>query len=119
MWEDVITRRQTAVPDEPLMPGQWVYVGPGTLAIQDARMVPGEVLLPGSDGRAGLGESPHVACNPKLVWDDAAIRTMGNLGGRLDSIRAAAWSRWLEEPPILPAINENLDVSDIEREIAI
>lgn len=119
MWEDVITRRQTAVPDEPLMPGQWVYVGPGTLAIQDARMVPGEVLLPGSDGRAGLGESPHVACNPKLVWDDAAIRTMGNLGGRLDSIRAAAWSRWLEEPPILPAINENLDESDIEREIAI
>lgn len=118
MWEDVVTRQQKAVPDEPLMPGQWFHVGPGSVAIQDARARPGDVLLPGSDGRVGLGESPHVACNPKLVWDDAAIRTMANVAGRLDAIRDADWSRWLQEPPVLPAINENLDETNIEREIA-
>jgi hypothetical protein len=118
MWTDVITRRIQAVPGEPLMPGQWVYDGSGAITVQDARAVPGNVLLPGSDGKAGLAEHPHVACNSKLVWDDAAIRTMANVAGRLDAIRDADWSRWLEEPPVLPAINENLDETDIEREIA-
>jgi hypothetical protein len=43
---------------------------------------------------------------------------MANVAGRLDAIREADWSRWLQEPPVLPAINENLDETDIEREIA-
>lgn len=118
MWTDVITRRKQAVPGEPLMPGQWVYDGSGAITVQDARAVSGNVLLPGSNGKAGLAEHPHVACNSKLVWDDAAIRTLANVAGRLDAIRDADWSRWLSEPPVLLAINENLDETDIERELA-
>lgn len=118
MWKDVITGRRQALPGEPLMPGQWIYDGTGAITVQDARAIPGDVLLPGGDGRAGFGDYPHVACNQKLVWDDAAIRTMANVAGRLDAIRDADWSRWLEEPPVLPAINESLDETDIEREIA-
>ena len=118
MWMDVITERTEAVPSEPLMPGQWIHVGTESLTVQDARAIPGDVLLFGGDGRAGLAEHPHVACNPKLVWDDAAIRTMANVYGRLDAIRDAKWARWLLEPPVLPAIDENLDETDIEREIA-
>lgn len=118
MWKNVITGRIEAVPNEPLVPGQWMYVGSDSLTVQDARANPGDVLLPGGDGRASFGDYPHVACNPKLVWDDAAIRTMANVADRLDAIREADWSRWLQEPPVLPAINENLDETDIEREIA-
>ena len=117
MWEDVISRQQVPAPVEPLIPGQWIYVGIGSLAVQDARAAPRFILLPASDGKAGLGEHPHLACNHRLVWDDAAIRTMANLAARLDAIKEASWTRWLEEPPVLPVINENLNETDIEREI--
>lgn len=118
MWKDVVTGRTQQRPGEPLMPGQWVFVGSGAISIQDARAVSGALLLPGSDGKAGLVEYQNVACNPRLVWDDAAIRTMANVAGRLDAIRDLDWSRWLQEPPVLPAINKSLDETDIEREIA-
>ena len=118
MWKDIVTGRAEAFPSEPLMPGQWIYAGSGTVAVQDARAVPGDVLMFRGDGRAGFAENHSAACNPRLVFDDAAIRSMANLSGRLNAIRRSRWSRWLEEPPVLAEISEDLDETDIEREIA-
>lgn len=117
-WLDRITGERRTGPFEPFAPGQWQYLGERGLSVRDTVAMPGDVLMPGQDGRCGAPNLGAIRCDPQFVADDDALRSLRLVGQRLRMLEAKSWSDWTAETPLLPTLDDALDEAPIERAIA-
>lgn len=117
-WIERITGRQLPAPTEPLAPGQWRYCGERRIAIGEAEAHPGDVLMPGPDGRCRIPKVGSVRCDPHCMADEDALRSLRLVGDRLRSKDRDTWEAWTAETPLLPALDEALEETALERAVA-
>lgn len=117
-WIDRITGERHRVPTTPLMPGQWEYCGERRIEIRDAEARPGDLLLPGPDGRCHAPSLGMVRCDPACSADDDALRSLRLVGERLHTLETKPWSDWIAETPLLPALDDSLDETPLEQQTA-
>ncbi len=104
-------------PELPFAPGQWRFCGEHRFAVRDADAQPGDVLMPGPDGRCQAPSLGALRCDPHYIPDDDALRSLRLVGDRLRTLEAKSWSDWIAETPLLPALDDALDETPLERAI--
>src|SRR5262249_30678527 len=97
---------------------EWRYCSEHRLAIRDAEARLGDLLLPGPDGRCHASSLGPVRCDPHYTPDDDAIRSLRLVGDRLRTLETRPWRDWIAETPVLPALDDALDETPLERTIA-
>lgn len=102
----------------PLVPGQWMYVGEQHIRVRDAEMHQGEVLLPAVDGRFRAPSMSSVRTDAEYFPDEDALRSLRLVGDRLAILETDTWSEWIRETPLLPTLNDTLDETPLERQVA-
>lgn len=117
-WLDRITGERRREPEVPFAPGQWRYCGERRLVVREAEARPGDVLMPGPDGRCQAPSLGAVRCDPHYIPDDDALRSLRLVGDRLRTLETKSWSDWVAETPLLPALDDALDETPLERAIA-
>src|SRR5688572_17541101 len=105
-WVDRITGQGYAAPIAPFAPGQWKYCGEQRIKIRDAEARPGDLLLPGADGRCHAPSLGLLRCDPHFSADEDALRSLRLVGDRLRTLETTAWSEWVAETPLLPALDD-------------
>lgn len=116
-WIDRITGARHAAPEIPVIPGQWEYGGQHRITIRDAVVRSGDVVFPGTDGRCQAPSLGPVRCDPHYTPDDDALRSLRLIGERLRALESKPWRDWVAETPLLPALEDALDETPLERAI--
>lgn len=117
-WIDRITGARHRTPGAPFVPGQWRYGGEGRIGIRGAEARSGDLLLPGADGGCHAPSLGSVRCDPSYSADDDALASLRLVGERLRTLEVRPWSDWVVETPLLPALDDALDETPLERQIA-
>jgi len=118
-WIERITGQRRPSPAELVAPGQWRYCGERRISIGEAEAQSGDVLMPGSDGRCRVPNAGPVRCDPRCIADEDALRSLRLVGGRLRAMARDDWESWTAETPLLPALDEALEETALERTIAM
>ena len=118
-WLDRISGECQEAPGVPFAPGQWRYCGEYPVAVRDAEAWSGDVLMPDPSGRCNVPSLGPIRCDPHYVPDDDALRSLRIVGDRLRALEAKPWTDWVAETPLLPALDDALDETPLEKEIAM
>lgn len=117
MWLDRISSQKHSNPLTPFVPGQWQYVGNGHVTIRDFNASEGHVIIPDADGRANVEGVGLLKLDPRLVLDPGALQHLSLIGDRLKGLSSEAWLSWISEPPLIPALQDDLKESYLEKEL--
>lgn len=117
MWLDRISGKTHLNPSTPFVPGQWQYAGEGHVFIRGISASNGDVIMPDSDGRANVEDVGLLKMDPRLVLDPGALQHLSLIGDRLKILSNEAWICWLDEPPLIPALKDDLKESKLEKEL--
>lgn len=101
----------------PFVPGQWQYVGEEHVFIRDSSASKGHVIIPDADGRANVECVGLLKIDPRLVLDPGALHHLSLIGDRLKGLSTESWLSWTNEPPLIPALQDDLKESNLEKEL--
>lgn len=76
---------------------------------------PGEALLPGPDGRFQAPDLGDARADPQTVPDPDAWRSLRVMAQGVKRRLGAPWLDWLDEPPLMPPIDDTLDETELEQ----
>ncbi len=106
-------------PQPPLVSGQWRYVGQAPIAIRGAKASRGDILVAAGDGAYHLPEPIDQPPDPWLIPDEDARRVLRMMGeGIENACLGHGWLHWLDEPPLMPPVDDVLDETELEQVLA-
>lgn len=117
MWLDRISSELHSSPNTPFVPGQWQYVGNELVFIRDPAASEGHVIIPDADGRVNVEGVGLLKLDPRLVLDPGALQHLSLIGDRLKGLSSEAWLSWINESPLIPALQDDLKESNLEKEL--
>jgi hypothetical protein len=117
MWLDRISGEMHLKPKTPFVPGQWQYVGEGHVSIRDSSASRGHVIIPDADGRVNVEGVGLLKLDSRLVLDPGALQHLSLIGDRLKALSGETWLSWISEPPLIPALQDDLKESNLEKSL--
>lgn len=118
-WQDRISKAVADWPQPPLVSGQWRYVGRGPVPVRGAKASHGDILLAADDGAYHLSEPIEQPPDPWLIPDEDARRVLRMMGEGIENrCLGQGWLHWLDEPPLMPPVDDVLDETELEQFLA-
>jgi hypothetical protein len=114
-WTDRVSGRTGAAPAGLVAVGQWRWDGPGALRVRHALATAGQALVPGPDGRFQAPELGDVRADPATVPDPDAWRSLRVMAQGVKRRQGQTWLEWLDEPPLMPPLDDTLDETELEQ----
>lgn len=114
-WVDQISRRVVSAPSGRIACGQLSWQGAGDVQVRQALAHTGDIFLPDGDGRFQCPLLPDIRVDPQTVPDSDALRCLRLLGTGIGNRVGSPLIDWLEEPPLMPPVDETLDETELEQ----
>ena len=114
-WTDRITGRADVAPAGLVAVGQWRWDGPGALRVRHALAGAGQALVPSEDGRFQGPDLGAIRADPATVPDPDACRSLRGMGQGVKRRQGHPWLEWLDEPPLMPPLDDTLDETELEQ----
>jgi len=114
-WTDQLTGQPVDNPAGRVAVGQLRWNGPGELPVRHAFAKPGHLLMPGADGRFQSPAIAEVRVDPQTIPDADALRCLRVMGDGIRLRVGAPLLEWLDEPPLMPPVDDTLDETELEQ----
>ena len=114
-WTDRLTGAELDSPSGRLAYGQLRWDGPGPLSIRQALAAPGDAVLPSPEGTYHATALGNERVDARTIPDPDALRSLRLMGAGISKRIGSQFLEWLDEPPLMPPVDETLDETELER----
>ena len=114
-WTDRVAGVELDAPSGRVAYGQLRWEGPGSLAIRQALAEPGDAALPSAEGTFHSPTLSNVRVDPRTIPDPDALRCLRLMGAGIAKRIGAPFLEWLDEPPLMPPVDETLEETELEQ----
>ena len=95
--------------------GQLRWEGPGPLSIRQALAAPGDAVLPSAEGTYHSNALGNARVDARTIPDLDALRSLRLMGAGISKRVGSPFLDWLDEPPLMPPVDETLDETELEQ----